>query len=141
MSDLNEVTLSGNIGKAPEFRRTTGTSVCNLSVASNKTVQGEERPEWHRIVAFGALAEVISRNAAVGRKVIVKGYLKTREFEGVVEVTLENGQKVSGKARRWITEIIATTIYWMDSKPGGSSNNGYHQDDPGPGAGDDDIPF
>lgn len=141
-NDVNEVIVSGNIGKAPEFRVVRETPVCNLSVASNSTINGQSTPEWHRIVAFNGLAEVIRNNGAVGRKVVVLGRLRTRSFQGDVQMTLD-GRKVTGKATRYITEIIAREVIWMDRNPNSRNdfnNSGYYNNSHGEDN-DTEIPF
>jgi len=64
MNGVNKVILIGNLGKDPEIRYTTGgQAVANFSIATtegrkNKDGERQEYTEWHRIVAWGRLAEI-----------------------------------------------------------------------------------
>ena len=95
---LNEVSLIGNLGRDPEGFDTRNGKGCKLSVAtSRKTKQNEEwveETEWHRVVVFGKSAEFCLNYLAKGRKVFVRGRLKTTSYE-------KDGIK------RYSTDIIA----------------------------------
>lgn len=100
---MNQVTIFGNLGAAPESRQTaSGLAVTNLSVATNERVkqQGEwtDHTEWHRVTVFGKQAEVCNQYLAKGSKVLVTGKLRTRKF------TDKQGQE------RWSTEILADSV-------------------------------
>jgi len=77
MSGVNKVILIGNLGADPELRHTTnGTAVANFRIATNEVYtdrNGErtQRTEWHRIVAFGRLAEIVGQYLKKGRQVSV----------------------------------------------------------------------
>lgn len=107
MSGVNKVILIGNLGSDPELRHTPGgTPVANFRMATNEVYtnregQREERTEWHRIVAFGRLAEICGQYLKKGRQVYVEGRLRTRDWED------QNGN------RRFTTEITATQMVML----------------------------
>lgn len=104
MTDFNQAIVLGNLTRDPELRSTpSGKSVTTFSVATNrrwtnKDGQQQEEAEFHNVVAWGKLAEICSQILYKGRKVLVVGRLKTRNWEG------QDGNK------RYTTEIIADNI-------------------------------
>ncbi|MDL2268819.1 single-stranded DNA-binding protein [Desulfosarcina sp. OttesenSCG-928-G17] len=101
MAGINKVILVGNLGQDPEIRYTAdGRPVANFSLATTDTwkdkATGErrEKTEWHRVVIFGALAEVCGKYLSKGRQVYVEGRLQTRKWQG------QDGQD------RYTTEIV-----------------------------------
>tara|TARA_R110000824_G_scaffold101193_1_gene240380 strand:- start:1271 stop:1657 length:387 start_codon:yes stop_codon:yes gene_type:complete len=128
---MNRVIITGNLGVAPEVRPTkSGTTVCNLSVATNERVKqnGEwvDHTEWHRIVVFGGQAESCGKYLAKGSKVAVEGKLRTRTYTDK-----------QGTERR-STEVLADRVEFM-SRANQSQNNAPPQQ----GSHDqfDEIPF
>ena len=83
---VNKVTLVGRLGADPEVRYTaSGTAVGNFSLATSevwndKEGQRQERTEWHRIVVWGKLAEIVGEYLGKGRQVYVEGRLQTRKW-------------------------------------------------------------
>lgn len=110
MSTLNKAMLIGRLGQDPEVRYTqSNTAVATLSVATNerfKDSNGEwkERTEWHRVVAWGRLAEICQQYLQKGSQVFIEGPIQTREWED------REGQK------RYTTEIKALTLTMLDSR-------------------------
>ncbi len=110
MASLNKVMLIGNLGKDPEVRYLSkGQAVANFNIATSsvwKDAEGkkQEKTEWHRVVAFGKLAETCGEYLAKGKQVFVEGRLQTREWED------KNGQK------RWTTEVVASTMLMLGRK-------------------------
>lgn len=107
---VNKVTIIGTLGQDPEMKfMPNNTAVVNLSVAtdesytSKETGQKTEVTEWHRITAYGKLAEIIDQYLKKGSKAYFEGKLKTREWE-------KDGVK------RYTTEIIASEMTMLDSK-------------------------
>lgn len=104
MADFNQAIILGNLTKDPEMRSTTsGAQVASFSIATNrrwtnKDGQQQEETEFHNIVAWGKLAEICGQILYKGRKVLVVGRLKTRQWEG------QDGIK------RYSTEIIADQL-------------------------------
>lgn len=148
---VNKVILIGNLGQDPEIKSTAnGASIANFSVATSEswkdkaTGQQQERTEWHRVVAFNRLAEIIGQYVKKGSKIYIEGSLRTRKWQD------QNGQD------RYTTEIVANEMQMLDSRGGGSGSsyadggasrsssapvsNAPAASDPGWGA-DDEIPF
>ena len=142
---VNKVILVGNLGQKPEMRYTaTQSAVANLSLATTESWKDKEtgemrdKTEWHRVVYFGKLAEIVEKYLDKGSKVYVEGKLQTRKW-----------QDKSG-ADRWTTEIVGNELTMLDSRSG-SQQNEFNQDDNSSmgmnesqdagGLTDDDIPF
>lgn len=106
--DFNQAIVMGNLTRDPELRTTpSGQSVASFSVATNRSWQdpnGERRDavEYHDIVAWGKLGELVSNYLSKGRKVLVVGRLQTRSWDA------QDGSK------RQKTEIVATDINFVD---------------------------
>lgn len=115
MRGVNKVILIGNLGKDPEIRYTTGGSaVANFTIATSdsytdKDGQKQEKTEWHRIVAWGRLAEICGEYLSKGRMVYIEGSLRTRSWED------KDGNT------RWTTEVVARS---MEMLGGGRSEQG-----------------
>lgn len=87
MSSVNKVILIGNLGKDPEVRTMQdGKKVANLTLATSEkwkdkaTGERKEKTEWHRVIIFGALAEIVEKYATKGSKLYVCGSLQTRKW-------------------------------------------------------------
>jgi single-strand DNA-binding protein len=99
MSSVNKVILIGNLGKDPEVRYApSGSAIANITLATSRSwkdkTSGErqEETEWHRVVFFDKLAEVVGQHLKKGSKVYVEGRLKTRKWadkDGVEKYTTE----------------------------------------------------
>jgi len=106
---INKVILIGNLGKDPELRFTgMGQPVCNFSIATseswkNKQGKSQERTEWHRITAWGKLAELCAQYLSKGRKAYVEGHLQTRKWQD------------KDKTERYITEVVAREVVFLSS--------------------------
>ncbi len=83
---LNKVMLIGNLGNDPEVRYTQdGTPVCNMRLATterfkNRHGELQERTEWHNLVFWGKLAEIVHNHLRKGDRIYVEGRLQTREW-------------------------------------------------------------
>ena len=95
---LNNVQLIGNVGQDPDIRFTQdGKPIANLSIATSDTWtdkqgQKQEKTEWHRVVAFGKLAEIIQQYVHKGSKLFIEGKLQTRKWtdnQGLDKYTTE----------------------------------------------------
>ena len=119
MAGVNKVILIGNLGNDPDMRyMPNGEPVANISIATSETWNdkntGEkrEKTEWHRVVAYRRIAEVIGQYTRKGSKLYVEGRLQTRKW------TDQSGQQ------RYTTEIIADNIQMLDSRGGGEGSFG-----------------
>ena len=111
---LNKVLLIGRLGADPEIKQmVNGKSVARLSLATSQswkdknTSEQQERTEWHRVVFFNRLAEIVEQYVKKGSKLYIEGRLQTRSWE-------QDGIK------RYTTEIVANEMQMLDSR--GSTN-------------------
>lgn len=143
---VNKVILVGNLGKNPEMRYTQGgAAVANMTLATterytDKSGQKQEQTEWHRVVAFGKLAEICGQYLTKGRQIYIEGRIQTRQWQD------QQGQK------RYTTEIVANNMQMLGGRterseagPGPEAGATVPADDPVSadfgGGPDDDIPF
>jgi single-strand DNA-binding protein len=113
MVGVNKVILVGNLGSDPEVRYTTaGLAIAKLRMATTRKVwkrdagagDNTEETEWHRVVAFDKLAEIMGKYLTKGSKVYIEGRIQTRNWED------QEGNK------RWMTEIVANEMVMLDSR-------------------------
>jgi len=115
MGGVNKVILIGRLGRDPEPRMTQGgTKVSTFSLATDRFHSGngggvEKTTDWHRVVAYGKLAEQCNQYLSKGRLVCIEGSLQTRSWE-----------KTPGD-RRYATEVIASRVSFLDPKGGGAT--------------------
>ncbi|HCM68759.1 MAG TPA: single-stranded DNA-binding protein [Candidatus Kerfeldbacteria bacterium] len=108
--DLNKVMLIGNVTRDPESRTTpTGINVVSLGVATNfvwKDQQGQQqrRAEFHNIVVWRKLADIVTHYVKKGSRIYIEGRLQTRSWDD------QSGQK------RYKTEIVADNVILLDKK-------------------------
>lgn len=106
---INKVTLIGNVGKDPEVKVTSGDKkVARLTIATTekyKTSSGEQKEstEWHNVVYWGVLAEVVEKYIKKGSQLYIEGKLTYRSYES-------NGEK------KYVTEIVGSEIQMMGRK-------------------------
>ncbi|MDR1920389.1 MAG: single-stranded DNA-binding protein, partial [Candidatus Adiutrix sp.] len=83
MAGVNKVILVGNLGKDPEMKygQNSGKAVCRFSLATTERFSGEDRTEWHNIVCFDRLAEIVNEYLAKGRQVYIEGRIQTRKWQ------------------------------------------------------------
>lgn len=123
---LNTAQLIGNLTRDPELKYTpSGAAVCNFSIATNRawtTESGEKKEEvdYHKLVAWGKLAELCSQLLLKGKKVYVEGRIQSRQWED------------NTGAKRETTEIVLNDMIVLDSKgkENGTSNNHSTSEDP-----------
>lgn len=135
---INKVILVGHLGKDPEVRYSqNGKAVANITVATSeqwKDKQGEkqEKTEWHRVVFFGRLAEIVGEYLKKGSQVYIEGKLQTRKWQD------KQGND------KYTTEIVANEMQMLNSKaqPAGNANQqAADTGDTSKNDFDDDIPF
>jgi single-strand DNA-binding protein len=146
MSDLNMVQVIGRLGKDPEMHYTaSGAAIANVTVATGakwkdkQTGEQKEKTEWHRVVFFQRLAEVVGEYLKKGSQVYVKGQLQTRKW------TDKDGQD------RYTTEIVGQEMQMLGSRADNagsgdqpSGEGGFRKPEDKKGENDfsdDDIPF
>lgn len=116
--DLNKAMIIGRLTRDPELRTTpSGQNVANFSLATNLVWtdgqgQKQERVEFHNIVAWGKLADIISQYLKKGAKAYIEGRLQTREWVGQQD-----------NVKRYRTEIIAENMIMLD-RAGASTGGG-----------------
>ncbi len=144
---VNKAIILGSLGQDPDIRYTAGgAAVANISIATNEqwkdkeSGEMQERTEWHRVVFFGRLAEIVGEYLRKGAQVYVEGRIQTRKW-----------QDKEGKDR-YTTEIVANEMQMLGSKSGGTTASfdqtpAAEQSAPATSSGssnddfDDDIPF
>jgi single-strand DNA-binding protein len=137
MAGVNKVILIGNLGANPEVKYlSNGTTVANFRMATtenrvNRSGEKTAITEWHRIVAFGRLAEICGEYLNKGKQVYIEGRLRTRSWED------KDGN------RKWTTEIVAIQMQMLGAAPTEVSASEKEveiepEGVPGP---DDDVPF
>lgn len=137
MASVNKVIILGNVGQDPEIREGNFT-VAALSIATSrkwrdKAGETQSETEWHRVSAFGRLAEIISQYVRKGDPIYIEGRLRTRKYEDKQGI------------ERWTTEIIADQLQLLrqkddkDAKPARAKPAAQRRD-PEP-AYDSDVPF
>lgn len=110
--------LVGNVGKDPEVRYSqSGTPVANFSLATNERFKGrngewQERTEWHSIVAWERLAEIVGEYVAKGSKLYVEGKIQTSSWE----------DRQSG-VRKYRTEIVARELLLLGPRENGGRDH------------------
>jgi single-strand DNA-binding protein len=128
--DLNKVMLIGNVVRDPEMRTTpSGQSVASFAIATNlvwkdKSGQRQQKAEFHNIVAWRRLGEIVSQYVKKGSKIYLEGRLETRSWDD------QNGIK------RYKTEIIADNMILLD-KAGGTGGEAFSNRSQAPAAQDD----
>ncbi len=141
MAGVNKAILVGNLGADPEMRYTpSGTAVANFNIATSETRKNKEgekeiQTEWHKIVAFGRLAEICGEYLSKGKQVYVEGRIQNRNWED------RDGNK------RYTTEIIINTMQMLGSREGARTDAGQGApqggppDTDAPAADIEDVPF
>ena len=140
---VNKVILVGNVGQDPEVKYTpSGTPIAKLSLATNerfkdRSDEWQERTEWHSIIAWQRLAEIVGEYVKKGSKLYIEGKLQTSSWE----------DRQSG-SKRYRTEIVARDIVLLGSHNNGDENshpkrNGREQETYASSSEitDEDIPF
>lgn len=114
MASLNKVMLIGNVGKDPEVRTfDSGNKTASITLATSerykdKSGEYKTQTEWHNIVFWGKLAEIVEAYVKKGSSIYVEGSLRNRSYE-------KDGQT------RYITEINASQMQMLGKKDEGGS--------------------
>ena len=120
MAGINKAIIVGNLGDAPKINQTnSGKTVANFTVATSKKFKQAdgsmgETTQWHRVVAWNKLAEIVRDYCRKGSKVYVEGEIETRSYD-------KDGET------KYVTEIIAQQLQLLDSKKDAQFQQGYQQ--------------
>lgn len=112
MAGVNKVILVGNLGKDPEIKAfDNGRKVAKFPLATSESYtdrngQRVEKTEWHNVVFWGNIAEVLEKYVKKGSQIYVEGKLATRSYE-------QDGVK------KYITEIEGLSMTMLGKPPGG----------------------
>lgn len=115
MAAVNRVTLLGNVGKDPEVKYAqSGDAVANVSIATtekwkDKEGNKQESTEWHRLVFWGKLAEIVGEYVKKGSPIYVEGKLKTRKWQ-------RDGVDI------YTTEVHVREMQMLGTAPGGNAS-------------------
>lgn len=135
---VNKAILIGRLGADPEIRYTpSGAEVANFRIATsetwtNKNGEKEERTEWHRIVAWRALAKICGEYLSKGKLVYIEGKIRNRSWED------RDGNK------KWTTEIEATEMRMLGGGGGEAERRTKEPEGdyaPPPPNKEEDVPF
>ncbi len=119
---LNKAFLYGNLTRDPEIRALpSGQQVASFALATNRTYKDrdgnkKEAVEFHNIVAFGRLADLIGQYMKKGRPIFVEGRIQTRSWE----------DKSSGE-KKYRTEVVVENFQFGPSAPGAGGDFGSRQ--------------
>lgn len=141
MASFNKAIICGHLGQDPRVSVTqSGKTVARLSVATSEKFGGQEKTEWHNVVAWEKTAEFCRDYLTKGALVLVEGRIETRKWEDAT-----TGQD------RYMTEIIAQRVQGLGKgKEGGQRDNtpgtamrpgGMDPAFPSDTSGMDDVPF
>ena len=121
MAGVNKVILLGNLGKDPEVRVFDGGSkkaMFSLATSDSfvdKAGEKKENVEWHNIIFWGKMADVVEKYLKKGSQVYVEGKISSRSYDD------KDGNK------RYITEILCNTLTMVGKASEGSSSNATEQ--------------
>ncbi|MEH6658640.1 single-stranded DNA-binding protein [Leeuwenhoekiella marinoflava] len=108
MSTLrNKVQLIGNLGNDPEIvNLESGTKLAKFSIATNETYKNNKGErvtdtQWHNVVAWGKIADIIENYVTKGKEVAIEGKLTSRSYE------TKQGEK------RYITEVLCDELLML----------------------------
>ena len=108
---VNKVILIGNVGKEPDVKALdSGKNVANFPLATSDRgytlangTQVPERTEWHNIVVWGGLAEVVERYVNKGDKLYLEGKIRTRNYDDKQGI------------KRYMTEVYVDNLEMLGS--------------------------
>lgn len=122
---LNKVMLIGNVGSDPEIRSTgSGARVAQFSLATNRrwtnqAGEQQEKTEWHRVVVWERLADVVERYVKKGQQVYVEGSIEYSSYEAK-----------DGSGTRYTTEIRGRELILLGGREAGANEVGAGRERP-----------
>ena len=114
---INKAIIVGSLGNDPETRyMPNGNAVTNISVATSigwkdQSGQQQEKTEWHKVSAFGKLAEIMAQYLKKGSKVYIEGRIETKKYQA------------ADGTDRYATSIIANEMQMLDSRSEGQQSH------------------
>ena len=115
---VNKVILLGNLGADPELKSTpSGQSVCSLRIATSEKYKDkdgnqQEKTEWHKVVVWGKLADLVNQFCKKGKQIYLEGKIQTRKW-----------QDKDGKDQ-YTTEVVAENVKFLGGAGGASNEEG-----------------
>ena len=113
---INKVILVGNVGVDPEVRALdSGVKVARVRLATTERIfdrqtnEARELTEWHTVVLWRSLADVVDRYVRKGSQLYIEGSIRTREWMD------KDNQK------RYSTEIQASEMKLLGRRPEGQA--------------------
>ena len=95
MSSVNQINLLGRVGNEPEAKTVgSDTRIAKLSLATSRKYKDKEDTQWHRLTAFGKVAEIIERYVHKGDLLYVSGRMEYSQTEH------------EGQTRYWADVIV-----------------------------------
>ncbi len=148
---INKVILVGNLGNDPDVRYTQdGRAIANVSIATSEswkdknTGETVDRTEWHRVVFFNRLGEIVAEYLKKGSQIYVEGRLQTRKWQDkegndryTTEIVANEMQMLGGRSMGGGSADSAP----MNNTPDSDSMSGQSAPAPADDSFDDDIPF
>lgn len=114
---MNKVMLMGRLTRDPEVRYTqSGKVVCQFTLAVDRFTtnqDGQREADFISIVVWGKVGELCGNSLAKGQRALVDGRLQIRSYEAK-----------DGSGKRWVTEVIANNVEFIDRKPSGGTASG-----------------
>lgn len=134
MPSYSHATVAGHLGRAPEIKEVSGSTVCEFNLAVNDPYRKDDPPSWFKISVWGKQAEACERYLDKGSACLISGQLKVREF------TKKDGGKGTS------VEIRADRVVFLggSGEGEGRGDGGSRAPRPTPPASnapDDDLPF
>ena len=137
---MNKVILMGRLTRDPEVRYTqSGKVVCQFTLAVDRFTtnqEGQREADFVPIVVWGKVGELCGNSLTKGQRALVDGRLQIRSYEAK-----------DGSGKRWLTEVIASTVQFLDRKASESNLHNTQNAKDGmesfgsPVAFDEEIPF
>ncbi len=116
MASINKVFIIGRLGKDPESKKAGESKVTKFSVATSEKYKDQETTTWHNIVVWGKLGELCVKFLKKGSQACIEGKIQTRVYD-------KDGEK------KYFTEIVATNVMFLDSKPRESESETSYDED------------
>jgi single-strand DNA-binding protein len=119
---VNKVILLGNVGKPPEIRNTRSGTVAELSLATNERRPDgnggwQDHTEWHSLVAFGRVAEIIREYVRIGNPLFIEGKLRTESWDDT-----------NAGVKRYWTKVVVLDVVLLSSGDRHSSRDKYQEE-------------